>query len=139
MSNTVTEIRALDRLPGYFARHLGHAARSAAVALLMLLSGRADASELVYVFEPGCPYCRLWDREVGPVYGRTDEGRRAALRPIDKRDPALSGLNLAKPVRFTPTFILMENGTEVGRIEGYPGEDFFWGRLDALLKDLSRN
>jgi hypothetical protein len=30
----------------------------------------------------------------------------------------------------------VENGKEVGRIRGYPGEDFFWGLLQLLLKKL---
>jgi len=97
---------------------------------------RADAAELVYVFEPGCAYCRLWDREIAPVYPKTAEAARAPLQAIDKRDPALASLKLASPVRYTPTFVLMEKGAELGRIEGYPGEDFFWGRLAALLERL---
>lgn len=139
MSNTVTGLRAPDGMSGHLARRLRRAACGAALALLTVLPARAEAAELVYVFEPGCPYCRLWDQEIGPIYGKTAESRRAALRPVDKRDPALAGLNLAKPVRFTPTFILMEDGAEIGRIEGYPGEDFFWGRLETLLKELSPN
>jgi hypothetical protein len=96
----------------------------------------ANAAELLYVFEPGCPYCRLWDREIAPVYPKTKEAKRAPLQPIDRNDPALAGLKLASPVRYTPTFLLMENGAELGRIEGYPGEDFFWGRLATLLERL---
>jgi hypothetical protein len=34
---------------------------------------------------------------------------------------------------FTPTFVLVEDGTEAGRIEGYPGEDFFWPLLAKLI------
>jgi thiol-disulfide isomerase/thioredoxin len=97
---------------------------------------RADAAELVYVFEPGCPYCRLWDREIAPVYPKTSEATRAPLQAVDRHDPALASLRLVSPVRYTPTFVLVENGAELGRIEGYPGEDFFWGRLAALLERL---
>jgi hypothetical protein len=108
----------------------------AAALLLLPRLGAADAAELVYVFEPGCPYCRLWDREIAPIYPTTAEGKRAALQPIDRHDPALAGLKLAAPVRYTPTFVLVEDGVELGRIEGYPGEDFFWGRLAGLLERL---
>lgn len=117
-------------------RHLVRIALMGILLLIDPLAARAGMLELVYVYEPGCPYCRIWDQEIGPVYGKTAEGRRAALTPIDKRDPALASLNLARPVRYTPTFILMEGGLEIGRIEGYPGEDFFWGRLGALLEKL---
>jgi hypothetical protein len=40
---------------------------------------------------------------------------------------------LKSPVRFTPTFVLVQDGRELGRIEGYPGEDFFWGLLERLM------
>ena len=36
---------------------------------------------------------------------------------------------------FTPTFVLVREGRELARIEGYPGEDFFWGLLAAMLRD----
>ena len=29
----------------------------------------------------------------------------------------------------------MIDGNEVSRIEGYPGEDFFWGLLGRMLSD----
>ena len=29
---------------------------------------------------------------------------------------------------------LIENGKEVGRLEGYPGEDFFWGLLTVMFE-----
>lgn len=39
-------------------------------------------------------------------------------------------------MRYTPTFVLIDGGREVGRIEGYPGEAFFWGLLEKLARDL---
>ncbi|MBL3206218.1 thioredoxin family protein, partial [Klebsiella pneumoniae] len=38
--------------------------------------------------------------------------------------------------RYTPTFILVDGGREIGRIEGYPGADFFWGLLERLAQRL---
>ena len=51
---------------------------------------------------------------------------------ISTATPALT-LKLTSPVRFTPTFVLVDGNREIGRIEGYPGEDFFWGRLERLM------
>jgi hypothetical protein len=122
--------------------HMMRSLAKAAFAALVLMAAPADAAELVYVFDPGCPYCRLWDREIGPAYGGSAEGKRAPLVALDRRDPALASLKLAAPVRYTPTFVLMEDGVEIGRIVGYQGEDFFWGRLAGLLDRLpeaSRN
>lgn len=82
----------------------------------------------------GCPWCAAWDREIGPIYGKTDIGRRVPLRFIDLGRAGATPFALASPVRFTPTFVLVDEGREIGRIEGYPGEDFFWGLLERLLQ-----
>jgi hypothetical protein len=103
---------------------------------LALAAGPAPAAELVYIHETGCPYCRLWESRIEPIYLKSAENRRAPLRRVHKDSPEHKSLNLAKPVRYTPTFILMEDGAEIGRIEGYPGEDFFWGLLEPLVLRL---
>ena len=92
--------------------------------------------ELVYVREIGCPWCKAFDERIGPIYPRSAEGKRAPIREIYKRDEALKAYRLATPVIYSPTFILTVDRAEIGRIEGYPGEDFFWGRLDRLLDKL---
>lgn len=88
--------------------------------------------ELVMVEQRGCVYCIRWHADVGPEYPITPEGRFAPLRVVDLRDLP-DDLNLARRPVFTPTFILTRDSREVGRIEGYPGEDFFWGLLGRLL------
>jgi len=103
---------------------------------LVTLAGAVDAAELVMYRRAGCPWCALWDREIGPIYPKTDIGRRIPLRIVDLDrgdDPAV---HLRSPVRYVPTLVLVENGEEVGRIEGYPGEAFFWGLLENLVERL---
>jgi hypothetical protein len=39
--------------------------------------------------------------------------------------------------RLTPVFVPVENGREIGRIRGFPGEDHFWGLLGVLMKQLA--
>ncbi|MDD9877088.1 MAG: hypothetical protein OXR84_06570 [Magnetovibrio sp.] len=106
------------------------------VAVLLTAAGpRALAAAELLMFEsPICEWCEVWDEELGAVYAKTPEGRRAPLRRVDIYDPLPADLKDLKPVRFTPTFVLMDRGREVGRILGYPGEDFFWSQLDILLK-----
>lgn len=93
----------------------------------------ATALELVMVRRAGCPWCAAWDREIAPIYGKTDIGRQAPVRLVDLEHMSEMKLALQSPVRFTPTFVLVDEDREIGRIEGYPGEDFFWGRLERLM------
>jgi thioredoxin-related protein len=102
-------------------------------AVLLALAAPARAAELYMYRSPGCPYCAAWDRAIGPIYGKTDLGRRAPLRHVDVTSRSQPQVVLTAPVRFTPTFVLVHEGRELGRIEGYPGEDFFWGLLERLM------
>jgi hypothetical protein len=89
---------------------------------------------LVMVEEQGCMWCARWTAEIAPIYPKTAEGQAAPLRRIDANEPIPADLILKAAPHYTPTFILVDNGQEVPRIEGYPGEDFFWGLLDMMLK-----
>jgi hypothetical protein len=105
-------------------------------AATLLLPGRLGAAEplgLVMFREVGCPWCEAWDREVGAVYAQTDIGRSIPLREVYHRRETDHGVALARPVRYSPTFVLVEGTTELARIEGYPGEDFFWGYLERMV------
>jgi hypothetical protein len=114
------------------ARRWGRSALLALAGLILFLSA-ADAAELVMFRREGCVWCARWDRDVGPIYGKTEFGRRAPLRMVDIARGA-PGLRTRGPVIYTPTFVLVENGQEIGRIEGYPGDAFFWGLLEQLLE-----
>ncbi len=107
------------------------------VAVTLLFSAQsALAAELVMFRRAGCPWCRAWDQKVGVVYDKTDVGRKTPVRMVDlDRDP-MPAIALTLPVRYTPTFVLADGAKEIGRIEGFPGEDFFWGLLDNLVRKL---
>jgi hypothetical protein len=96
----------------------------------------AGAAELVMFRRDGCVWCAMWDREIAPIYGQTEVGRRIAARSVQLgRDNGVR-LLLKSPIKFSPTFVLVDRSEEVGRIEGYPGADFFWGLLEALVRRL---
>lgn len=92
------------------------------------------ASQLLMAEEPGCVYCARWNAEIGPIYPKTGEGAAAPLLQIDITEPLPDGITLARPITYTPTFVLLVDGTEQSRLEGYPGEDFFWGIVGDMLK-----
>jgi hypothetical protein len=99
----------------------------------VMLASAAQAAELVMFRRDGCPWCAKWDREIGPIYPKTEFNHRAPLRHVNLDQDRDVGLVHA-PIRYTPTFVLAEDGREVGRIEGYPGDEFFWPRLESLLE-----
>lgn len=101
-----------------------------------LWPGIVEAAELIKFERRGCPWCKAWDKEIGPIYPKTDIGKRAPLRRVDLDAGLPPGLTFKRPIRYTPTFVLVEDGSELDRIEGYPGEDFFWGRAERLLERL---
>lgn len=94
----------------------------------------AEDLRLLMFDQPGCVYCRKWDEEIGPIYPKTAEAERAPLTRIGIRDALPGEIALDRPAILTPTFVLLEGGSEVGRIEGYPGEDFFWFLLSELFE-----
>lgn len=97
---------------------------------------RAQAAELIMLERPGCAWCARWNREIAPVYPRTAEGRRAPLRRVDVTQPWPDDLGGIDSDYYTPTFIVVENGVEVARLRGYPGDNFFWPLLGEMLGKL---
>ncbi|MGO4908274.1 thioredoxin family protein [Pseudorhodobacter sp. W20_MBD10_FR17] len=106
-----------------------------ATSVFAVTQAAAQEVTLYMVEQPGCIYCARWNAEVGDAYEKTAEGRAAPLKRIQLRDPLPDGVSFERKAVFTPTFILVQNGQELERIEGYPGEDFFYGMLGVMLKN----
>lgn len=107
--------------------------RALAFATLMMAPHIAQADPvLLMAEEKGCFWCARWNAEIGPIYPKTAEGQAAPLVRYDLHSDS-PDVEFARSVRYTPTFILVDDGVEVNRIEGYPGEDFFWGLLAMML------
>ena len=110
--------------------------RLIAFLLALLAPVAAAAAELVMVEERGCIWCARFNAEIAPAYPKTPEGDAAPLRRVDLHAPLPDDLIFEAPVRITPTFVLVEDGVEVARIEGYPGDSFFWPMLGQMLDKL---
>jgi thioredoxin-related protein len=94
------------------------------------------AAELVMFEQAGCGWCETFDREIAPTYPKTAEGQRAPLRRVNIDRAVPPDLSFIQVERLAPLFVLVNNGEEIGRIRGYPGEDHFWGLLSVLIKKL---
>lgn len=106
----------------------------ALAANLMPVSARA--AELVMFDSAGCIYCQRWERDVGRLYDKTAEAKILPLRRIDISRQSASGVSLSEPVHYTPTFVVVDQGREVGRIEGFSSDDQFWGLLDGIAAKI---
>ena len=105
------------------------------LAITIMSIASTSAAELVMFRRDGCPWCAAWDRDISHIYGKTDIGRRVPLQMADiHRDRPR--FMLKSTVIYTPTFVLVDKGREVGRIEGYTGDYFFWGLLERLIEQL---
>ena len=58
------------------------------------------------------------------------------MRRVDITEPWPEDLAGIRKERFTPTFVLVDDGKEIGRLRGYVGDEFFWYRLGELLAGL---
>lgn len=90
------------------------------------------AAELIMVEQHGCHWCAQWNEEIAPIYPKTEQAARAPLRRVQIGALPDDIAFTSQPV-FTPTFVLVDEGRELGRMEGYAGQEFFWALLDKLL------
>ncbi len=107
--------------------------KALALSTLTVLPMAAQSDPVLLMAEEvGCFWCARWNEEIGHIYPNTAEGKTAPLQRYDLHSDT-PGVVFVRPVRFTPTFILVDDGQELARIEGYPGEDFFWGLLTQMF------
>lgn len=90
--------------------------------------------ELLFVTSDYCPFCKAWERDIGQIYDSTLYAKKAQLRRVD-----LSDVDSALPpgsadVFGTPTFLIVGNNTEIGRIEGYQSREMFFWALSEYIQ-----
>ena len=88
---------------------------------------------LVMIGDVGCPYCARFEREVAPGYTASDDGK---LAPLVRRFRHDADVAFLPRIVYSPTFVMLVRGREIGRIVGYAGADLFWMQVAALLVDV---
>lgn len=89
---------------------------------------------MMMVDQRGCVYCARWDAEIGPGFTASAEGKAAPLLRVDIDGPWPDGIVLESRPVITPTFILLDRGVELARVEGYVGETYFYPVLDEMMQ-----
>ena len=100
---------------------------------------QSQAAELIMLEQKYCAWCERWREEIGPIYPKTAEAKIAPLRRIDIHKPLPEDLKDLTKGRFTPTFVLIHEGKEIGRMRGYTSEDFFWALLNEMIKKIPQS
>ena len=91
--------------------------------------------KLLYFYSDTCAYCKAWENEIADIYPKTEFEDEFKLSFIDFfSDNDLEKYGISKIVKVTPTFIFVKDKTEVGRIEGYNGQELFWWQVDDVIK-----
>ena len=103
------------------------------IITIFLFASHSSAAELVMFESEACEWCEIWDEEIGVAYDKTSEAKVVPLRKVDIDDAPHPDFKHLEGLIYTPTFVVMDGGKELGRIIGYPGEDFFWQFLNQIL------
>ena len=91
--------------------------------------------KLLYFYSNTCAYCKAWEKEIANIYLKTEFENEFKLSFIDFfSNVDLGKYGISKMVKVTPTFIFVKDKTEVGRIEGYNGQELFWWQVDDVIR-----
>ena len=95
------------------------------------------AIEVVVYETTDCLYCFLFRRDVAPGYRRSRRGQSVPLRYLNL-DEATPSRGLKAPISQVPTAVVMREGHEIGRIEGYTGPHSFYQAIARLFATLTQ-
>ena len=87
---------------------------------------------LVMFTSKDCPACQAWEREIGSIYKKSQYQVTFPLTRLNFSTPRPEWLSIKEPISGTPTFVIIENGHEVGRILGFTGPEMFWWQLSSF-------
>jgi thioredoxin-related protein len=93
----------------------------------------ASNLELVVMEAPGCTYCELFRRDVLPSYQASERAKEMPIRFLDINDTTPEALGLDSDIDIVPTFVVLKNHKEIGRIPGYMGPEFFFHSINHLI------
>lgn len=91
--------------------------------------------QLLMITSDSCPWCEAFEEEIGVGYSLSEEGKSLPLRRHDFFEKMPKEFEHIEPAIMTPTFVVIRDSTEVGRIVGYPGSELFWWRLSEFFEE----
>lgn len=114
---------------------MGHFFKTAFIAATLTLSFvSVQAAELLMFEHKGCVVCKKFKAEMLPKYLKSKFAKDMPIRSIIGDDPdPYKGLELKGfPFIYSPTFVLVQDGKELVRIQGFTGEKLFWQQMQNI-------
>ena len=102
------------------------------IFLLSLKSSFAD-NKLLMITADYCVYCKIWEKEIGKIYPKTDISKSFPLERIELDKYLISNDLDNYEAKGTPTFVFYKENEEIGRIIGYSSAEMFWWQVDEIL------
>lgn len=106
------------------SRWIGYAAMAVIGAALAQTVANKAAEEIeknfeLIMFETSlCNHCAVFDDEVVKLYKSHSLAQMAPMVKVNLDEEGTGRYHLNKPIQMVPTFIVMKNGKEIGRISG---------------------
>ena len=104
------------------------------ILTLSSASGNND-SLMLMVTEKTCLVCKIWEKQIGKIYPKTELANKFPLFRIEIKDYVNYFKIDLKKTKITPTFIVIEKNKEKGRIIGYTNPEMFWWQVDEIVGD----
>ncbi len=92
-----------------------------------------DSLELVVIEADGCIFCQIFRSDVLPSYEASEQGKQMPAHFVDINDMEATHIEFKAAVDIVPTFIVVKDHHEVGRIPGYVGPENFFHSINYLL------
>lgn len=103
------------------------------IAFTIFTVPAASAAQLVYVEWSDCGICKAFNRQMAWAYSSSAVGKKVPLRRVDILRHWPDDLKRVSRPEYTPVFILVDKGREVGRFAGYSNPQGFTRNLQRLL------
>tara|TARA_Y100000589_G_C26910947_1_gene530287 strand:+ start:191 stop:457 length:267 start_codon:yes stop_codon:yes gene_type:complete len=81
-----------------------------------------------------CIYCIVWEKQVGKVYNKTEISKKLPLQRFYVDQIDLKMKSRIFNTNITPTFVILKNKIEIGRISGYSNPEMFWWQIDEIIE-----
>ena len=89
---------------------------------------------MIMITDKNCIFCIVWEKEIGKIYPKTDIGKKYPIERLEIKDIRPNNRFNIEKSSVTPTFIVIKDDKEKGRIYGYSNPEMFWWRIDEILE-----